>query len=786
MKHRPSLFLVLPLLLLAMTLVGVRLWSGSGEVASAHVGTGTVHLEIDMVQDTGWCNTIDTSADHNLGDTYKVAICLSDADPVNNEVPKAFQFRLEYDDTLNTCVPVDCDTDPETEGTQGACRDSNPDANDGTSVFSNPDLGTGWNCNAADADPPQCDNDPATGAGHGSAYMSCYSTSAGTLPVGTTKSAPIALVTFKANSTTTGVDTLKLNLVAVYGAGGGFLYCDPPPADPGPCYGATDNKTRATTPTPTPIPTAPPVCDTWVERASMLTARGDHTSAVANDRIYAIGGWGGTRLASVEEYDPASDNWTPKSAMPAARAGLAAATVNNRIYAIGGENGTYVGTVEEYDPATDSWTSKADMPTPRVGHAAAALNGKIYVFGGESGGLSLTTVEEFDPATNTWSTKSPMPTARRWAAAAVIGNAIYVVGGCSVSCYYDGTGSLATVERYDPASDTWLTSAPMPTARWALAAATVNDKIYAIGGLGNHGVHYTTIEEYSPTADSWSVRSPMSRARQGHTANTVGGEIYVMGGHDQVPYGPYIGPVEEYTPPFAGDADCDGVPNAVDNCPSVDNPDQLNSDGGRRPNGPQISGEWASNPAQDKLGDACDPDNDNDRLPDSQEFDDHCPYRLVADTDGDRVLDGFEVATGFDPCNAVSKPLSQGGLDSDGDGLYDGTERGGYNTCAFTGDTYAGWATCVVPQDSDGDGCADMVEVLDLNGDRRANVGDTLLLAMRKIYPADGSTPPDTMSDGIFDINKDGRIDVGDQLLQAVNSCNVNGSQLGCPVCPAE
>jgi len=224
---------------------------------SAHVSTGTIHLEIDMVKDgTVWCNPIDTSLIHSVGPNYEVAICLSDADPVNNEVPKAFQFTLEYNDTLNTCVvpPVSCDIDPETEGIQGPCRDSNPNANDGTPAISTPDLGSGWNCNASDVDPPQCDKDPATGAGHGVAYLSCFSTNAGTLPVGTTTSQPIAVVTFQ--SIAQGTDNLKLNLVAMYGAAGGFLFCDPPPAAPGPCYGATDYK--GVTPTPA-APTATPV-----------------------------------------------------------------------------------------------------------------------------------------------------------------------------------------------------------------------------------------------------------------------------------------------------------------------------------------------------------------------------------------------------------------------------------------------------------------------------------------------------------------------------------------------
>jgi len=246
------------------------------------------------------------------------------------------------------------------------------------------------------------------------------------------------------------------------------------------------------------------------------------------------------------------------------------------------------------------------------------------------------------------------------------------------------------------------------------------------------------------------------------------------------PTGPTPTPTATPTPNI--DTDGDTVLDHMDNCPLVYNPDQTNTDGQRRPNGPQIPGEWASNPSQDKLGDACDPDADNDALPDSQEFDDHCPYRLVADSDGDGALDGFEVANGFDPCNAASKPTWTGGSDSDGDSLLDGTERGGYNTCAFTGDTTPGWATCAVPQDSDGDSCADTLEALDLNGDRFVDSGDRGLLNKRVA----GKIAADPVSDSIFDLNKDGFIDSGDQGLMNRSNCMRNPNQLGCPMCPAE
>jgi hypothetical protein len=65
---------------------------------------------------------------------------------------------------------------------------------------------------------------------------------------------------------------------------------------------------------------------------------------------------------------------------------------------------------------------------------------------------------------------------------------------------------MATVEEYDPATNTWTTKAPMPTARESLGlAAASNGKIYAVGGavMSIHGVHFeghplATVEEYTP------------------------------------------------------------------------------------------------------------------------------------------------------------------------------------------------------------------------------------------------------------------------------------------------
>jgi N-acetylneuraminic acid mutarotase len=176
--------------------------------------------------------------------------------------------------------------------------------------------------------------------------------------------------------------------------------------------------------------------------------------------------------------------------------------VDDILYVVGGSNGSFgfFATLEAYDPATGSWrTTLAPMPTARVDPAAGVVNGVLYVVGGfawDAIGRTISghfaTVEAYDPATNSWTTVSPMPTARSGSAAGVINGILYVVGG-----WNDSGGILATVEAYDPVTDTWSTMDPMPTARNALGAGVIDGRLYVPGGGGYAGT-LAMLEVFTP------------------------------------------------------------------------------------------------------------------------------------------------------------------------------------------------------------------------------------------------------------------------------------------------
>jgi glucose/arabinose dehydrogenase len=215
--------------------------------------------------------------------------------------------------------------------------------------------------------------------------------------------------------------------------------------------------------------------------------------------------------------------------------------------------------------------------------------------------------------------------------------------------------------------------------------------------------------------------------------------------------------------PCAGDLDCDGVPDGSDNCVSVANANQANRNG-EIIDLPSPVPDDGTNADSSPLGDACNPDVDSDGLAVAAESSAGTSPEN-ADSDGDRVIDGAEIACGSNPLDANSKPAGPNAdndllpdaceaaagtnpnvADTDGDGLVDGTEflRLGQNAASA---------------DTDGDGCNDGLEVASVNGDRAANVLDLQLIAAR-------TGAPDAYL-AHYDLNRDGAINVVDLLISA-------------------
>jgi hypothetical protein len=78
-----------------------------------------------------------------------------------------------------------------------------------------------------------------------------------------------------------------------------------------------------------------------------------------------------------------------------------------------------------------SWRATSSISAPRSNLAAVALQDRIYALGGQGDGGPLDLVKIYDPGTDEWVTSSPVPSRARCITAAALGGRIYAFGGGS-------------------------------------------------------------------------------------------------------------------------------------------------------------------------------------------------------------------------------------------------------------------------------------------------------------------------------------------------------------------
>lgn len=280
----------------------------------------------------------------------------------------------------------------------------------------------------------------------------------------------------------------------------------------------------------------------WNPLTSMPTARGGLGVAVVGGNIYAIGGLSGNLPVNTnEQYDPILNTWSVEQLMPTARSNAAIAVYDGKIYVIGGAVGEgFVGNNEVYDPSTNTWETKASMPTPRSDLSATVINDKIYLIGGKkysnsSPYFTQTNINEiYDPVNDSWTTKTSIPTAVYGYASATINGKIYIMGG-STSTQQTGSSTNAN-QVYDPKTDSWSSAANLPAiTSYGAAAATQGylapTRVYLVGGYSS-GVLRSETLVYNPYNNSWTTGLSLTSPRANLGLAVVNDVLYAIGGYD--------------------------------------------------------------------------------------------------------------------------------------------------------------------------------------------------------------------------------------------------------------
>ena len=208
----------------------------------------------------------------------------------------------------------------------------------------------------------------------------------------------------------------------------------------------------------------------------------------------------------------------------------------------------------QLEPDRGTWRTAAPIPTKRTEVAAATLDGKIYVVGGiEKPSLGnvmnfaiTPSVEAYDPATDRWVSKAPLPVGLHHVGIGVVGGRLYVIGGYTKSAF-SVWNPVASVYAYDPVMDSWTERAPMPTPRGALSVTEHEGKLYAIGGYDRKG-NNAQVEVYDPVLNVWVTLALLPTPRDHLTTATVAGKVYAIGGRLDGDYSRNLAVVEKYDP----------------------------------------------------------------------------------------------------------------------------------------------------------------------------------------------------------------------------------------------
>lgn len=230
-----------------------------------------------------------------------------------------------------------------------------------------------------------------------------------------------------------------------------------------------------------------------------------------------------------------TDEWIVMTPSPGPQPyGYTAAQIGSKVYFYGGNS------LKEYDLATNTLTTKANGLVSVWRHSLCAAAGKLYLFGGLEYGQT-NAISEYDPATDVWTRKG-----YSWeyygyqATCATVNDKVYFIGG-----FQDISKWQNFLIEYNPATSSYIVKMPMPTKRSAIASAVYNNKIYVFGGYSGNTVAISTVEMYDPAGNSWSTIASMPAARDSISAATLNNRIYVFGGAYQ---GDPTATVQEFDP----------------------------------------------------------------------------------------------------------------------------------------------------------------------------------------------------------------------------------------------
>ncbi len=185
------------------------------------------------------------------------------------------------------------------------------------------------------------------------------------------------------------------------------------------------------------------------------------------------------------------------------------------------------------------WTEQAPIGRgPRQEDSVTAVGTDLYIIGGipqQAPYPTLNRVEVFSAISNEWRDAATLPTTINHGNVATVDGKIYVLGGLNGT---DDWLPIGNSYEYDPQQDTWKTLPSMPNgqARGASAVGVHGSTIYVAGGLIDLNLitaaqpTVATVTSYNTKTQEWMTLPSLPEGRDHVGGVVIGNIFYVVGG----------------------------------------------------------------------------------------------------------------------------------------------------------------------------------------------------------------------------------------------------------------
>ena len=304
----------------------------------------------------------------------------------------------------------------------------------------------------------------------------------------------------------------------IYGGASGSH--DVPPLATGLAFDPDTGSWRDLEPSPKSLEWWPTMHAVWADDKMLIVGQ-THTADAPAVRILS--------------YSPADGTWSVSPPLPDDRTSVGAMVwTGTDAILVGGDLNNPDDTAWAYNPAEETWRQLPEPGIEPVEGMEGVWTGSEAVFYGGYTGQAASPGVAYDPVSETW---RQLPDAGRdW-----IDHHRLVWTGQHVIVYsgHTGPGHPDRLLLYQPESDSWTESAPMPiAARERLDGAWTGDQLIIWGGYATYGNHdedgdavYGDGASYHPATDTWTTLPPAPIAdRCDHSATWTHSLFVVFGG----------------------------------------------------------------------------------------------------------------------------------------------------------------------------------------------------------------------------------------------------------------